>query len=102
VKVELDNPGERLKSGMFVRVRIHVQSSDDALVVPSAALVDLKERQVVYVVGEGDRAHVREVEVGIESGEAVEIVSGELSADDRVIVEGNFGLKDGAKVLVAE
>jgi hypothetical protein len=32
----------------------------------------------------------------------VEITRGELTTDEKVVTEGNFGLKDGARVIVTE
>jgi RND family efflux transporter MFP subunit len=102
VEVELPNPGEQLKSGMFVRVRIHVESADDALVVPPQSIIDLKDRKVIYVVGKDKKAHIKEVTLGIEGLDGVQIVTGDVSAQDSIVIEGNFGLKDGASVLIAE
>ncbi len=102
VEVELENPDEMLKAGMFVRIRIHVESAEDALVVPAQAIVNLKDRQMLYVVTGDGRAIAREVTIGIGGEDGVQILTGEVSTADRVIVEGNFGLKDGARVLIAE
>jgi RND family efflux transporter MFP subunit len=102
VEISASNPEEMLKSGMFVRVRIHVQTVEDALSVTPKALVEMKDGYVVYVVDDQGRVHKTEVTIGLETDEGVQITGGEVKAGDTVVVEGNFGLKDGARVLVDE
>jgi RND family efflux transporter MFP subunit len=102
VEIHVPNPDEQLKAGMFVNVRIHVETREDVLTVPAKAVVQMKERKLVYVVGKDGTASPREVVTGIETDEGVEILEGDLSTGDRVVTEGNFGLKDGARVIVIE
>jgi len=102
IEIKAPNPEESLKAGMFIRVSIHVASVEGALSVPPAAVVEMKDSPVVFVVDEESRARMRPVKIGIETQEGVQILEGDVGPGDRVIVEGNFGLKDGAKVIVAE
>ena len=102
IEIRATNPDELLKAGMFVRVQIHIETREDVLTVPAGAVVKLKDRHVVYVVGKDGKAVLREVETGIETDEGVEITTGELTTDEKVVTEGNFGLKDGARVIVTE
>jgi membrane fusion protein (multidrug efflux system) len=102
VEILATNPDELLKAGMFVRVQIHIETREDVLTVPAGAIVELKDKSVLFVVGKDGTASPREVEVGIETDEGVEITRGELTTDEKVVIEGNFGLKDGSRVIVTE
>jgi hypothetical protein len=72
----------------------------DALVVPSAALLDAKgDEAKVLVVDEKSLANSRDVKTGIQSGQQVQIVSG-LKPGEVVVTEGAFGLPDKTKVKI--
>ncbi|MBW2261621.1 MAG: efflux RND transporter periplasmic adaptor subunit [Deltaproteobacteria bacterium] len=102
VEIRAANPDELLKAGMFVRVQIHIETREDVLTVPADAIVKLKDKNVIYVLDKDGRAVMREIETGIESDGGVEITKGELTTDEKVVTEGNFGLKDGSRVIVIE
>ncbi|RJX71823.1 efflux RND transporter periplasmic adaptor subunit [Tsuneonella suprasediminis] len=88
VRVSVDNPGELLLPGMYVRARLPRASMPAALTVPQQAVTrDSEGNAQVSVVGQNDRVRVRRVIPGaIVDGRYV-IQSG-LRRGDRVIVEG--------------
>ena len=97
VRVEVPNPGERLKSGMFVEVDFHGaagEPGDRELVVPAAAVQRVGGRNVVFVSHEDEPGHfeVRDVELGGEIDGFRHVVSG-LSVGDMVVTTGSFTLK---------
>jgi RND family efflux transporter MFP subunit len=102
IEIHAVNPDELLKAGMFVRAQIHIETREDVLTLPPEAIVELKEKKVIFVVDEKGRAVMQEVETGIETEEGVEITKADLSTGDKVVTEGNFGLKDGSRVIVIE
>lgn len=90
--LELPNGDGRLKPGMFAWVRIPLEAPREALVVPAAA-VQRHENQAMVFVPTGPRAFRRvDVEVGIETGELVEIRQG-LGEGEQVVARGAFFLK---------
>lgn len=93
VEVAAANPGLRLRPGTFGTVAFEIGLRENVLAVPLGAVV---EDKYVFIAA-GGKAVRREVKLGLRSGEMVEILSG-LIEGDRVIVEGNFGLTDGAAV----
>jgi len=99
VKVTLDNPEGSIKSGMFAEVVVNTISKDNAVCVPTNAVVPKGSRTVVYVVDEEKRAREREVEIGIENTSYVEIVNG-LSVGEQVITKGSTLVADGTLVRV--
>jgi RND family efflux transporter MFP subunit len=89
-----------LPVGSPVQVDIEAESVAGALIVPASAVVhDDQEKAVVYVVGPDGKAHRRPVEVGLEGGDDVQVLSG-VAATDKVVVTGQDELPDGAAVTV--
>jgi len=91
VRTEVGNEGYRLKPGMFASISILLDRQTRALTVPQAAVLDDRDRQIVFVAREG--AFVpRVVVTGAKMNGTVEITSG-LAAGERVVTKGNFQLK---------
>lgn len=99
VEVTLENPQGELKPGMYAEVHLVVGRAENALAVPVNAVQTRGEKQVVFVV-EGDTAKERAVVTGISDGKLVEIKEG-LAEGDQVVVMGQQGLTNGAKVVVS-
>ena len=88
-RVELANPGGRLKPGMFASLAFAGSAGGEALLVPSEAIIRTGARSVVILAeGEG-RFRPQEVELGFESGGRSEIRKG-LAEGDKVVVSGQF------------
>lgn len=97
VEVRIDNPDLVLRPNTFGDISLEVSSHEDTLSVPQMAVL---ENSYVFVLEE-NKAVRRAVTVGLQDVDYVEILEG-LSEDDTVIVEGNYGLEDGAEVEVRE
>ena len=87
-RVELANPGMKLKPEMFVNAIIRVPLSP-SLVVPSTAVMNTGKRQVVWVESSPGMFESRTVQLGQQSGEKVQILSG-LQSGDKVAVSGGY------------
>ncbi|HKO42386.1 MAG TPA: efflux RND transporter periplasmic adaptor subunit [Pyrinomonadaceae bacterium] len=97
VRIEMTNPGERLKAGMFVEVGFQAgagDASEQELVVPSAAVQRIENRSVVFVPKDDEPGafEVREVELGGELDGYHRVISG-LKLGDKVVTKGSFTLK---------
>ncbi len=89
VRLRFDNPGERLKINMYANVTIHSSPRDNALSIPTDALIRSGDTQhVIVAIGDG-RFQPVEVQPGIESGDRIEILAG-LENGDTVVVSGQF------------
>lgn len=97
-RIDIDNPKLMLKPGMFVNADIIVNRKENAIVVAKEIIMRSNDMQYVFVVDKSI-AHQREVAIGIENVNSVEIISG-LSKDDRLVVKGFETLKDNSKVRV--
>jgi RND family efflux transporter MFP subunit len=79
VTLLLNNPGERIRPGMYATVSLEVQSYPDVILVPRAAITERDRRQVVFVLKNPDeqgqgRAEWRYVTTGRRNERFVEIV----------------------------
>jgi Cu(I)/Ag(I) efflux system membrane fusion protein len=96
-RVELANPGGRLKPGMFATVAISPRETREAVLVPSEAVIVTGQRNVVIVDrGEG-RFEPVEVRIGRESDGRTEILKG-IEAGTRVVASGQFLLDSEASL----
>jgi RND family efflux transporter MFP subunit len=98
VEVSADNPDLLLRPNTFGEITIVVSSHEDALVVPQNAIL---ENKYVFVVDEDNTVRRQEVNIGLENTDMVEILTG-VQFGDRVVVEGSYGLDDGAKIEIKE
>jgi membrane fusion protein, copper/silver efflux system len=87
-RIEVPNPGGRLKPGMYANVTF-APRAQQRLLVPSEAVIRTGERNVVVVSEPGGRFRVAEIEPGLESGAETEVRRG-LKAGERVVVSGQF------------
>jgi Cu(I)/Ag(I) efflux system membrane fusion protein len=87
-RVEMPNPGHRLKPDMFVNAIIRVPLVK-GIIVPVTAVIDTGKRQVVWVETTPGLFEPRDVRVGERIEEKVQILSG-LKAGDKVAVSGGY------------
>lgn len=90
-----------LPVGTPVEIAIVAEQRPNALIVPAAAVVRDENETTVFVVGSDGKAHRREVVIGLVSAEEAQIVSG-LREGEKVVVEGQDELPDGATVTIEE
>jgi len=99
VRIELANPAGRLRYGMYLAAQVPIETHVDVLVVPRKAVYrDEEGKTLVYKV-KGDTVAAIPVTRGIETPERVE-VTGELQPGDTVVLDGGYGLPDGADIKV--
>jgi len=101
VRLEFENPGVRLKPGMFATVTIEYRRKDDVIAVPTSAVLQTGRRAIVFVTqGEG-RFAPREVRTGLVGDHRMtEVVEG-LEAGEEVVVSGQFLLDAEAQLQEA-
>jgi membrane fusion protein, copper/silver efflux system len=87
-RVEMRNPGLKLKPEMFVNAVIKIPLGP-AIVVPVTALIDSGKRQVVWVESSPGMFEPREVRVGEKNTGNIQILSG-INPGDKVAVSGAY------------
>lgn len=99
VRAEMPNPDHILLPGQFTRVKLLMDVRENAVVVPSRALIIENGGAYLYVVRPNDVVEKRFVETGPEIGNNTIIERG-LAAGERIVVEGLHKLSHGMKVEV--
>jgi membrane fusion protein (multidrug efflux system) len=100
VTVEIDNRDGALRPGLFVRLAVNYQNIDDATLVPRAAVLSEGAKTHVFVVESGT-AHKRDVSLGLEQADQVQVLAG-LAPGAAVVTVGHNGLNEGDKVTVVD
>jgi membrane fusion protein (multidrug efflux system) len=94
---EFPNPQKVLVPGMFVRVRAHLDTVKNALLVPQRAVTDMQGQYLIAVVGADNKVSIHPVTASERVGPDW-IISGKVKAGDRVVAEGIQKVRDGAEV----
>jgi len=100
VRAEMPNPDHILLPGQFTKVKLLLDVREDAIVVPTKAIVIEKGGAYVYAVLRDGTVEKRFVEPGPEVGNFTVIERG-LIAYERIVVEGYHKLAHGMKVIVS-
>ncbi len=100
VRVTMDNSDLKLKPGMFVKADIVAKSKKNTIIIPKYLILNRNNQDIIFVIDKQE-AVMREVEIGLDDGENVEILSG-LSENERVVSRGFETLKDNTKVRVSQ
>ena len=95
-RFELDNAQGRLIPGMLLRLRIE-GSKGMRLLLPSEAVIRTGQRAVVVVRKEDGAFEPREVTLGAEQGEDIEIAQG-LAEGEQVVASGQFLIDSEARL----
>ncbi len=90
VKARFDNRDSKLWPGAFVKTTLLSDTLKDAVVIPTAAVIQTVRGSIVYVADKG-KAGLRPVKVLASQGDE-SVVSG-ISAGDKVVLEGRQNLR---------
>jgi Cu(I)/Ag(I) efflux system membrane fusion protein len=89
IRIELANPGLRLKPGMYATLHVAGASRAAALTVPRASVLATGERTMVFLKRSDGRLEPRLVRLGATTDERIEILAG-LAAGDTVVASATF------------
>ena len=99
VELTVQNTELRLKPGMFVRVTVELDRVEEAVIVPERALTRRGDRPGVFVVAADGRSVTwREVQVGIQQGDRVQVTGEGL--EGRVVTLGQQLVEDGSSITI--
>lgn len=100
VDVSFDNEETQYKAGIVAQAALEETVVEDAILIPTEALVETNEEAYVFVAEEGTAKRVDITVVDMQSEQTA--VEGELSEGDQVITSGQLILTDGSKINVIE
>ncbi len=100
-RIELDNPGLKLRPDMYVNVSVFGEPIENALVVPSEAVLRTGKQETVFVALDEGRFEPRAVRTGLHDDQGhVEILGGLLEGE-RVVTSAQFMLDSESKLREA-
>jgi len=92
------DPDEKLKPGQFVELRLVTQTHSQVLLAPKQAVIYEAGTPVVFVARDSLAFHCP-VNLGLETADLVELVSG-VAEGDQIVIEGQATLKDSTRVKI--
>lgn len=99
MKARFTNDAQSLFPNQFVNIKMQIETLQNAVVIPTAALQMGNEGHYVWVLSDDNRVSKQSVTVGMQDSKQVVIESG-LAADTKVITDGVDRLTDGTSVEV--
>lgn len=98
VTIDINNPKNQLKPGMFASVHITTDSHENTLLIPKKALLLESQTDQVFVYDNGI-ARKRTLKLGFVSGDTAEVLEG-LQEGELVVVIGQEGLREGLPIRI--
>lgn len=99
VRFELDNPGEKLKPGMYANLELKIPLGV-RLIVPKDAVLESGERQIIFIHLGGGRLEWRKVKIGQRSGDWLEVLEG-VAEGEHVVTSANFLIDSESQLKAA-
>lgn len=96
VRARAENSDNKITPGAFARIDILLDQINDALVVPTEAIVPILKGAQVFV-SKGGIANAEPVKIGVREEKTVQIVEG-ISAGDTLITSGIMSIRQGSKL----
>lgn len=98
--LQIDNDKRVLRPGMFIKAFILAEKREGTIVIPKETVISRQDGKVVFTVENGI-ATEKKITTGLESMDAIEVVSG-LKVNDRLVVSGFETLRNKSKVSVIQ
>ncbi|MGZ3341793.1 MAG: efflux RND transporter periplasmic adaptor subunit [Reyranella sp.] len=98
LKATFDNTDERLWPGQFVNARLVISTKSAAITVPQRAVMQGATGYYAYIVRPDNTVERRVVEAGMQDDMA--IVDKGLAAGEKIVVDGQYRLNDGAHIKI--
>jgi multidrug efflux pump subunit AcrA (membrane-fusion protein) len=106
-RINVDNPGSKLKAGMFAKVRIITEAKSNIVKIPGNALIQRSGENYVFTVATDPAdpafriARRQPVVPGILVDGVLEIQQG-LTPNQEIVIRGQTFLEDGSRINVIE
>ncbi|MFA5082512.1 MAG: efflux RND transporter periplasmic adaptor subunit [Hydrogenophilaceae bacterium] len=97
VRIVLNNPGLKLKPGMYANITLYGGKGEEGVVVPSEAVIQTGKRAVVLIAEAAGRFRPVEVKTGMESDGKTLILDG-LAGGEKLVVSGQFLIESEANL----
>ncbi len=101
VQAEFPNASLSLWPGQYVTVNVVLTVDQDALIIPSRAIIPRREGKFIFVVGANSTVDLRQIETAREMDTDTVVQSG-LAPGENVVVDGIVRLRPGGQVQIRE
>ena len=101
VRLSFPNPGDDLKPNMYVNVHLQAQKVENALVVPTDAILDSGIKQTVFVALGDGKFEPRQVKVGLQGDDGMTQILQGLAPGEQVVIDGEFMLDSESQLKEA-
>jgi len=98
LKAEAQNSGGIILPGAFANVSVNLQFFDDAVMIPTEAVIPELGGKKVFVYRDGKAVSVQ-IETGIRREEEIQVIDG-LQIGDTLITTGILQVKEGTPVEI--
>ena len=99
IRLRFLNPDPRIRAGMFATISLVTNRKEDIPVINRTSVINTYGSWIVFVVDDNNRARRREVTLGIDNEDFIEILDG-VSVGENVVSEGQNFLSDGDSVRI--
>jgi len=100
VRAIVPNTDRSLVAGTFAEVTLPLQSSSQALLIPTQSVIPTTRDKKVVLVAKG-KASLITVKLGMRSEDKVEVISG-LKSGDTILTTGLMQVKEGMDVTITK
>jgi len=101
IRLRFINPDPRIKAGMFATISLITNRKTDIPVIPRVSIINTYGSWIVFVADNNNVAHRKEIKLGLDNEELVEILDG-IGMGDLVITAGQNFLSDGDPVRIVD
>lgn len=101
LRIRLDEPGSRVKAGLFAKGSLQFLQKPSTIYLPKKAVLERDGKYFVYVLAKSNKAKRVAVAAGAANNESIELVQG-LQVGDTVILDNLARLRDGMVVEIAK
>lgn len=102
LRATLPNEDKVLWPNQYIKVKLILDTIEDAILVPFEAVQESPKGKYVYVIKGGQTVEIRNVKVGQMQEDNTIVVTEGLKAGEKVVTEGQINLYPGAKVTIVQ
>ena len=97
MKARFPNDSRQMWPGQFLDVRLTLQTLSNAVTIPAAAVNQGPKGAYVYVVGPGNKAQMRPIQM-LTTQDTIAVIKSGLKAGETIVTDGQMTLRPGSTV----
>jgi len=101
IRLRFIKPDPRIKAGMFATINLVTNRKTGIPIIPRVSIINTYGSWIVFIADKNNIARKREIKLGLDNEEFVEVLDG-ISMGDLVISAGQNFLSDGDPVRIVD